>query len=429
MTYKETIQYLYSQLPVFHRIGPAAYKADMGNIETLCDLLGQPQKKFRSVHIAGTNGKGSVSHMLASVLQCAGYKTGLHTSPHLKDYRERFRINGKMIPHKEVVDFVARHKKAFEEIKPSFFEMSVALAFDFFAKQHVDIAIIETGMGGRLDSTNILLPELSVITNIGFDHMMFLGDTLEKIASEKAGIIKHRTPVVIGESLPETRNVFIAKANEMQAPIYFASEELNIYKQRTKDTYGAYYHVFRGHKSRLNGLYCQTGGDYQQHNILTVLKAIEVLTEQGFVISDKHIRQGLSQVITRTGLRGRWQVIGRQPLRIVDVGHNQDGIRNIVSQMRKVRFEHLHFVIGMVNDKDVESILSLFPPMCSFYFCKPDIPRGLDAHQLAALAKKFCMQGDAYESVQAAYQDALRQSAKTDLIIVCGSTFVVAEVI
>jgi dihydrofolate synthase / folylpolyglutamate synthase len=429
MNYRQTIQYLYDQLPVFHRIGPAAYKPDMGNIEALCEMLGQPHQKFRSIHIAGTNGKGSVSHLLASILQSAGYKTGLHTSPHLKDYRERFRINGKMMLKSEVIDFVKKWKKEFEVLKPSFFEMSVALAFDHFSKHEVDIAVIETGMGGRLDSTNILMPEVSVITNIGWDHMMFLGDTLEKIAKEKAGIIKRGIPVVVGETLPETRKVFLDRACCKKAPLFFTRENLSIEKTGQDKNSGSYYRIHENGELLFDNLYCPLGGDYQQHNILTTLKVKDVLREKGFEISKQNVSQGISGVIKQTGLKGRWQVLGRNPLTIADIGHNKDGLAQVLNQIKSTPHEHLHFVLGMVNDKDIEGILEMLPKAATYYFCRPDIPRGLDAQVLATKAKQVGLTGFHYNSVAQAYDEARKSAGKNDLVFVGGSTFVVAEIV
>jgi dihydrofolate synthase / folylpolyglutamate synthase len=429
MNYRQTIQFLYDQLPVFHRIGPAAYKPDIGNIEALCAKLDQPHKKFRSIHIAGTNGKGSVSHMLASILQSAGYNTGLHTSPHLKDYRERFRVNGKMMLKSGVVDFVNSWKKEFETLKPSFFEMSVALAFDHFAKKKVDIAVFETGLGGRLDSTNILSPEISVITNIGWDHMMFLGNTLEKIAAEKAGIIKSGIPVVIGETHPETENVFITKARQLGSPIFFADQELRVEKTQTARTAGSNYRVYRGDEVIYKDLYCPLGGDYQALNIVTVLKAVDVLRSQNFKISPDNVSSGVAKVVQHTGLKGRWQLLGRNPMVIADIGHNKDGIRFVIDQISKQKFSKLHFVLGMVNDKDVGGILAMLPTSANYYFCKPDIPRGLDTTQLASDAEKTGLQGEIYKSVSEAFHAAKAKAGDDDLVFVGGSTFVVAEVI
>ncbi|MGB4206085.1 MAG: folylpolyglutamate synthase/dihydrofolate synthase family protein [Bacteroidales bacterium] len=429
MNYRQTMDYLYEQLPVFHRIGAAAYKPDMGNITELCELMGQPHKQFKSIHIAGTNGKGSVSHMLASILQSAGHKTGLHTSPHLKDYRERFRINGKMMLKSEVIHFIHKWKNEFLRIKPSFFEISVALAFDHFAKNKVDIAVIETGMGGRLDSTNIITPEVSVITNIGWDHMVFLGNTLAAIAGEKAGIIKQGVPVVIGESHPETRNVFLEKAQLMSAPISFADQDIKIERTGQSEKSGAYYKISVQENVLFHNLFCPLGGDYQQRNIPTVIKTVEFLNNSGFSISKEHIAEGISKVIQQTGIKGRWQVMRQKPLVIADVGHNKNGLDFTLSQIMKMPHENLHFVLGMVNDKDVDSIINLFPTDAFYYFCKPDVPRGLDEAELEAKGKLAGLRGSSYPSVLQAYKAAIENAKETDLVYIGGSTFVVAEII
>jgi len=429
MNYAQTIQYLYEQLPVFHRIGAAAYKPDMGNIAALCDMLGRPQHKFKSIHIAGTNGKGSVSHMLASILQESGYKTGLHTSPHLKDYRERFRINGRLMRKKEVVEFVKKWKTEFEQLKPSFFEMSVALAFDHFARNIVDVAVIETGMGGRLDSTNVITPQVSVITNIGWDHMMFLGNTLAKIALEKAGIIKHKVPVVLGESHSETSNVFINRAMEMQCRIWFADDAYKVERLNYTKITGTYYQIVHNSQIRFRRLFCPLGGDYQIRNIATVLQTVDVLRDTGYEISDTNIAQGISHVVRNTGLKGRWQVLSRNPLTIADIGHNKDGISWVVNQLKRMKYRRLHVVFGMVNDKDAGSILSLLPADAVYYYCRPDIPRGLDANVLRDIAMGYNLQGQSYGSVNEAYSAAKLIAGKDDLIYIGGSTFVVAEVV
>lgn len=429
MNYAQTIQYLYEQLPVFHRIGAAAYKPDMGNIAALCEMLGRPQHKFKSIHIAGTNGKGSVSHMLASILQEAGYKAGLHTSPHLKDYRERFRINGRLMPKKEVVEFVKKWKTEFEQLKPSFFEMSVALAFNHFASNKVDVAVIETGMGGRLDSTNVITPQVSVITNIGWDHMMFLGNTLAKIALEKAGIIKHKVPVVVGESHSETRDVFINRAMEMQSRIWFADDAYKVEKLNHAKITGTNYQIVQNSQIRFRKLFCPLGGDYQIRNIATVLQTVDVLRDTGYEISETNIAQGISHVVRNTGLKGRWQVLSRNPLTIADIGHNKDGISWVVNQLKRMKYRSLHIVLGMVNDKDAGSILSLLPADAVYYYCRPDIPRGLDANLLRDIALRYNLQGQSYGSVDEAYSAAKLIAGNDDLIYIGGSTFVVAEVV
>ncbi len=431
MTYKQTLEYLQSMLPMFHRIGAAAYKADLSNTLRLCQLLDQPQHKFRSVHIAGTNGKGSVSHMIASVLQSAGYKTGLFTSPHLKDFRERIRINGKKIPKKEVTSFISRWKSDFEEIRPSFFEWTAALAFEYFAREKVDVAVIETGMGGRLDSTNVVMPLLSVITNIGMDHMAFLGDTLSKIAGEKAGIIKQNVPVVIGERHPETTEVFLKKAREMNSPIFFAEDLICIEPARgfIPEKKGSSYHVFQNQTLRFKHLNCPLAGIYQKKNLVTVLAALELLKTRGIDLNEVQIRKGIAGVVRQTGLMGRWQVLGKNPLIICDVGHNEEGIKYVLNQISILKYKHLHFVLGMVNDKDVNSILSLLPPEATYYFCKPNIPRGLDANLLATAAIDYRLNGLVYGSVKQAFHAATRNAQAADLVFIGGSTFVVAEVL
>lgn len=432
MLYEQTLDYLYSQLPMFQRIGSAAYKDNLDNTIAICKLLGNPENKFKAIHVAGTNGKGSTSHMLASVLQSAGYKTGLYTSPHLKDFRERIKINGEMIPQQYVVDFVAKYKNDFEQIKPSFFEMTVGLAFDYFVKEQVDIAIIEVGLGGRLDSTNVITPELSVITNISFDHMALLGNTLEKIAVEKAGIIKHGIPVVIGETQLETEQVFIQKAKQEHAPLCFADKEykvLNINQlagdklELVMDIQAMdYTHIYNTIQSELLGL-------YQQKNIPTVICATELLVKKGYTINEDALRAGIKNVIKNTGLLGRWQILAQQPLVIADTGHNEAGIKEVVNQINQTPHTNLHFVLGMVNDKDISTVLSLLPKNARYYFCKANIPRALNAEELAQKATEFGLQGEICESVSLALQKAKNNAQVSDLVFVGGSTFTVAEVV
>lgn len=433
MDYQQTIDYLYTQLPLFTRVGASAYKADLSNTIALCNLLDNPQHQFKSVHVGGTNGKGSTSHMLAAILQVAGYKTGLYTSPHLKDFRERIRINGQMIGEQKVIDFVARHKTDFETIEPSFFEMTVALAFDVFAKEQVDIAIVEVGLGGRLDSTNIINPLLAVITNIGWDHMNLLGDTLQLIAAEKAGIIKPNTPVVIGEYQPEVAPVFIDKAAREKAVLRFASEsELIVESKKLKAGSLDLLEVdVTIQNSPLKTLHLQLDltGTYQLKNLKTVLCAVDELRKQGFIISDEHIKMALAKVKTLTGLHGRWEVLGRDPLTICDTGHNPEGISEVLKNIANVTYRQLHFVIGMVNDKDISKILAMLPTNALYYFCKPDIPRGLEAESLKQKAKGVNLNGEAYLSVKDALKAAQIIAGKTDLVFVGGSTFVVAEVV
>jgi len=437
MNYSETIQYLYSQLPLFTRDGASAYKANLNNTIELCARLGNPQNKFKSVHIGGTNGKGSTSHMLAAILQTAGYKTGLYTSPHLKDFRERIRINGQMIGEQEVVDFVAEHKVNFEDIRPSFFEMTVALAFDFFAREKVDIAIVEVGLGGRLDSTNIISPLLSIITNIGWDHMNILGNTLQLIAAEKAGIIKPGIPVIIGERQPEVADIFINKAKQEDSRISFASDlikELSPKPGTSPINDSLAVEVTNNSPSSDSGLQTldlklDLTGTYQLKNVKTVISAVNELRLQGFKISDEDLREALSNVKELTGLHGRWEVLSRTPLTICDTGHNPEGIQEVLKNITAVSYDHLHFVIGMVNDKDLSKILGMLPANALYYFCKPDIPRGLEAESLKLKAESFGLRGGVYPSVKAAMESAQENAGKNDLVFVGGSTFVVAEVV
>lgn len=421
---------MYSQLPMFQRTGPAAYKPDLGNTIAICNLLQNPQNNFISIHVAGTNGKGSTSHMLASIFQEAGYKTGLYTSPHLKDFRERIKINGQMISQDYVAEFVSKYHSDFDKIKPSFFEMTVGLAFDYFSHEKVDIAIIEVGLGGRLDSTNVITPILSVITNISFDHMNLLGDTLPKIANEKAGIIKQNIPVVIGETDNQTKEVFIQKANQNSSKIYFADNNLHIENCSEFNPLQNYFtvDVYKGNTLIYSRLKCGLNGDYQQKNILTVLQSVEILKER-FKIKDENIRNGILNVANNTGLMGRWQKINSTPLAICDTGHNEAGIRYVLNQIKKIPFEKLHFVIGVVNDKEVDKIIEMFPKNASYYFCKANIPRALPENELYEIATKKGLKGTFYKTVKDAYNEALNSAQKNDLVFVGGSTFVVAEVV
>ena len=428
LSYPETLDYLYSQLPMFTRIGAAAIKKDLTNTLALCKALHQPQERFKSIHIAGTNGKGSTSHMLASVLQEAGFKVGLYTSPHLKDFRERIRINGQMISEQEVVDFVEKHKALFEEIKPSFFEWTIALCFQHFAQHKVDIAIIETGLGGRLDSTNVISPILSVITNIGWDHMDMLGDSLDKIAFEKAGIIKTKIPVVIGEVLPETERVFKEKSKLERAEIRFAEKEYSMDYFSTTNN-GVLCDVKKRNQLHLKNLDCDLGGIYQQKNIITLITAIDLLKEQGYSISENDIRLGLERVKRNTGLMGRWQILKEKPFTVCDTGHNVDGIKFVVDQLKAIPCSKLRVVFGMVKDKDIGKVLALLPKEAEYYFCKANLPRALDEKELQAQASAFGLLGNCYASVTEAYQFAERESIDTDVIFVGGSNFVVAELV
>jgi dihydrofolate synthase/folylpolyglutamate synthase len=431
MTYKETLDYLYVQLPMYQRIGAAAYKADLNNTLTICNLLGNPQHVFRSVHIAGTNGKGSTSHMLASILQEKGLKTGLYTSPHLTDFRERIRINGIKIPEEKVIRFVEKYKPEFEKIQPSFFEMTVGLAFDYFREEKVDIAIIEVGLGGRLDSTNVITPLLSVITNISFDHKQFLGDTLEKIAKEKAGIIKPGIPVVIGESQEDIQHVFIEKAREEQSEIVFADAEFTAGKSSTweADTGKMYIDIFRNNTIYLSKIESPLGGNYQKKNIVTVCAACEVLASRIGPVSADDIRIGILKVIRNTCFAGRWQIISRLPLTICDTGHNEAGLKEVVDQISKTPHENLHFVFGLVNDKEIDNILQMLPKDATYYFCKADIPRGLNSNELRIKAHGYGLTGESFDSVKKALKAAQECAGVNDLVFIGGSTFVVAEVI
>lgn len=391
---------------MYQRVGGAAYKKDLSNTILLTAHLGNPERNFKSIHVAGTNGKGSVSHMLASVLQEAGYKVGLYTSPHLKDFRERIKINGQMIPKKKVTAFVKHHKSFFETHSLSFFEMTVGLAFDYFSAEQVDVAVIEVGMGGRLDSTNIITPEISVITNIGLDHTAFLGDTLSAIAKEKAGIIKQNTPVVIGESIPETRGVFEAVATEKNAEITFA--EAMTFQNIETDLKGA----------------------YQVKNKQTAKAAIAVLNQKTiFKIPEIAIKEGLMKVVSNTGLMGRWQVLQTAPKVICDTAHNKEGLAYVLKQLDVEKKKHLHIVLGFVSDKNVEDVLELFPKKAHYYYCKPAIPRGLDVAILEDKASNAGLTGIGFSSVKKAFKAALKNAGTEDLIFVGGSTFVVAEII
>jgi dihydrofolate synthase / folylpolyglutamate synthase len=423
--YADTLHYLYAQLPMFTRVGASAYKKDLHNTLALCNALHHPEHKFKSVHIGGTNGKGSSSHMLAAILQTAGYKTGLYTSPHLRDFRERIRINGQMIPEQEVINFVNSHQALFEEINPSFFEATVGLAFDYFAKQEVDIAIIEVGLGGRLDSTNVINPLLSLITNIGLDHQDILGTTLREIASEKAGIIKTSTPIIIGEKQALIADVFEKKAKEANAKTLFAPDCWTILPKETAPLL-----VVNAQSSKQNlELALDLRGSYQVKNLAGVLTAVDELREQGFKISEEHLKTALKQVTSLTGLQGRWQTIQKKPFVICDTGHNEDGIKEVLKNISNTPHQNLHLVWGMVKDKDITKILALLPKEATYYFCQPNIPRGKPAEELAQEAQQYKLIGQAYASVAEAFQQALNHAQPNDLVFVGGSTFVVAEVL
>jgi len=429
MNYTETLEYLFSQLPMFQRIGQAAYKANLDNTIALDEYFGHPHSKYKTIHIAGTNGKGSVSHILASILQKAGFKTGLYTSPHLNDFRERIKIDGMMIPEEEVVQFVENHRAFFEPIKPSFFELTVAMAFDYFARSNVDVAVIETGLGGRLDSTNIITPELSIISNISYDHGYLLGDTLESIAGEKAGIIKKNIPIVIGESQKSTNQVFIDKANEMESPISFASNNYQANREINRNNLFQTYQIFKDGQLFFPDLKLDLNGNYQNKNIVTVLQSIEILQQKKFKIQKDHIYEGCETAASTTGLMGRWQTIGQNPLTICDTGHNEAGILEILEQFKLMDFSQLHFIFGTVEDKDINKILELLPINAVYYFCKANIPRALDEKLLRQKASIFGLEGKCYSSVKMALGAARENAQDDDLIFVGGSTFVVAEVI
>jgi dihydrofolate synthase/folylpolyglutamate synthase len=427
MNYPETIAYLFSRLPMFSRIGSAAYKADLTNTITLCAALDNPQHQFKSIHVAGTNGKGSTSHMLAAILQTAGYKTGLYTSPHLKDFRERIKINGEMIDEQFVVDFTERIKTVSESIEPSFFELTVAMAFTWFAEQQVDIAVIETGLGGRLDSTNIITPELSIITNIGYDHMNILGDTLEKIAGEKAGIIKPGIPVVVGEVIPETLPVFEKKAAEQKAPLTIASHTRQVTDWQWQQ-HELVISTASEHHTDHAVYYLDLPGIYQRKNLLTVLEACTQLRQLGWNLTDETTHTALRQVKKLTGLHGRWEIIHQHPLVVLDVAHNEDGMKQLLQQVELTPYRELHIVTGMVKDKDVEKALSFFPATAKYYFSKAQIPRALPEEELAAVAAKIGLKGKTYPEVNMALRAAMEKAGKDDLVLVCGSVFLVGEV-
>ncbi len=427
MTYEQTLEFLFSQLPAYHRIGKAAYKDNLDNSVALDNYLNNPHRRFRSVHVAGTNGKGSVSHMTASVLQEAGYKTALYTSPHLRDFRERIRVNGEMIPKENVIEFVARHRKIIESLRPSFFEMTVAMAFNHFSECNVDVAIIEAGLGGRLDSTNIITPVLSVITNIGHDHMDLLGDTFGKIASEKAGIIKNNIPVVISETQPETKEIFISRARETASPLFFSDQQFECVLSESGQDEGERDYLitdlesgrkFRG-KSSL-------GGDYQSGNLLAVFSITNILKDL-FNISESNITSGISNVLRNTGLEGRWQIIGHKPLTICDTGHNKEGLEYVINQLLRTPKDILHIIIGFVNDKELRSVLPLLPVSAVYYFTKASVPRALDQNILRAEASEYGLTGESYSDVKTALNSARNNASRSDLIFIGGSTFVVAD--
>jgi len=425
MTYRETIDFLYGALPMYQRVGVSAFKKDLTNIIILCKQLGNPQKKFKSVHVAGTNGKGSSSHMIAAVLQMAGFKVGLYTSPHLKSFTERIRVNGREIGETDVVDFVERTKGLIEKVKPSFFETTVAMAFDFFARQKVDFAVVEVGLGGRLDSTNIIEPEICLITNISYDHKNILGDTLVEIAGEKAGIIKEGIPVVVSERQPEVAPVFTARAREMNAPLAFASDE---FRTEIVENWGekAIFKVSRN-GAPAYAIESSLTGDYQAFNIQGTLKTLEILAGKFPAIDKEAIIKGVAAAKELTGLKGRWQILRKEPLAICDTAHNEGGIAYIVRQLMAYHPRRLRIVFGMAKDKEADAILRMLPKEAYYYFCQADIPRAMDAGTLAMKASENGLKGEVERSVTRAYAKAVADSSPNDMIFIGGSNFVVAE--
>ena len=434
MNYPETLAWLYAQLPMYQRVGAAGFKKGLGNTEALAAALGHPENRFKSVHVAGTNGKGSSSHLLAAVLQSAGYKVGLYTSPHLREFTERIRVNGQELAPAYLVSWVAKHRGLFAEVQPSFFEMCVALAFDYFAAEQVDVAVVEVGLGGRLDSTNIITPLVSLITNISYDHQAMLGDTLPEIAGEKAGIIKPGRPVVVSQTQPEVAPVFEAKARQEGSSLLFADtryEARSAAEPVAPDQAGAgvqVLDVYRDGQRYLTNLALGLLGDYQRLNLPGVLATLDELRAQGFAIPESAVRQGLREVTRLTGLRGRWSIIGQRPLVVADTGHNEAGLRLVLAQLARVPHRHLHLVIGTVNDKDVAKVLALLPREATYYFCQANIPRALPADELAVLATAAGLTGRAYGPVPAAVAAARAAAAPDDVVFIGGSTFVVAEV-
>ncbi len=427
MDYNQCLDFLYSQLPMFQRQGAAAYKADLSNTIALMDMLEQPQKVFPAIHIAGTNGKGSSAHMIASVLQQQGYKTGLYTSPHLIDFRERIRVDGEMISEEAVIKFVEDYQEKFLPIQPSFFEITFGMALDYFRSQEVDIVVMETGMGGRLDSSNVVEPIVTLITNIGLDHTRFLGDTLEKIAVEKAGIIKNEVPVIIGEKQNEVRAVFENMANEKEAPLFFSDDLVKLETRFSEKKLCFDVRI----KGRKKGVFCiPLLGKYQEHNLRAVFATLYQLDAEGsFPLSDENIRKGLACVVKSTGIIGRWQILSEQPKVICDTGHNEDGLNYVIEQLKNEKYKRLHFVLGMVNDKNIEKVLSLLPKNAIYYYCKADIPRGLPVKELETTAITIGLSGKSFRSVKDAFEAAKEKADINDLIFVGGSTFIVAEVL
>ncbi len=428
MTYPQTLDYLFSRLPMFHRIGAAAYKANLDNTYKITELLGNPHKKLKCIHVAGTNGKGSSSHMLAAILQQAGYKTGLYTSPHMVDFRERIKINGQLIPKKEVIDFVEKYKTDFEIIEPSFFEWTVGLAFDYFANQEVDVAVIEVGLGGRLDSTNIITPVISLITNIGYDHMNLLGDTLQKIATEKAGIIKSRIPVVVSQQQSDIYPIFNARAQELKSPIEYADKRFKVINHKHTDKY-LECEILDKKTNETSTYQLDLTGTYQLKNVLGVLNCIEVLIDVGFIIEKSTVKKALSHVVKLTKLLGRWQTISEKPLIIADTGHNEDGISQITENLKRYTYKQLHFVFGAVNDKEIDKILNLLPTDAIYYFVRASVPRALPSDELQKKAEAYNLNGLHFKDVESGLNAAKKVCKKDDLIFVGGSTFVVGDLL
>jgi dihydrofolate synthase/folylpolyglutamate synthase len=428
MTYTETIEYLFSRLPMFSRMGAAAIKTDLVNTRKICSWLNDPQNKFKSIHVAGTNGKGSCSHMIAAILQECGYKTGLYTSPHLKDFRERIRLNGEMINKDFVISFTEKIKPLIEEINPSFFELTVGMAFEYFAEQRVDVAVIETGLGGRLDSTNVIVPELSVITNIGMDHMNILGDTLPLIAAEKAGIIKHKVTAIIGESRDETDEVFLSVAAESHAPIVFADKRFYVSDWQHNNGF-LETNIVNAHDQSRVSYQLDLPGYYQLKNLVTVSETIHQLRAKKFELPQEKVARALKQVKKLTGLHGRWEVIHQHPQVVLDVAHNEDGIKQLVNQIELSDYRQLHIIIGMVKDKEIDKVLALLPSEAEYYFTRAQIPRALPENVLHQKAAASGLKGEAYNDVNNALKAAMSKASKEDLILVCGSVFVVGEVL
>lgn len=424
MTYQETIEYLFNSAPLFQHVGGDAYKEGLSNTHKLDEHFGHPHRRFRTIHVGGTNGKGSCSHTLAAILQSAGYRVGLYTSPHLVDFRERIRVNGEMVSEEYVIRFVEEHRAFFEPLHPSFFELTTAMAFNYFAESGVDVAIIEVGLGGRLDCTNIITPDLSIITNISFDHTQFLGNTLGKIAAEKAGIIKPGVPVVIGECTDETRPVFISKAKEIAAPITLSDEENLISSSESTTNSSRIYHTLT-----YGELLGELGGLCQEKNTNTILHAVEQLNQSGYNLSEENVREGFANVCRLTGLMGRWQKLNDHPTLICDTGHNVGGIGYIVNQLKQQSYNRLHIVMGMVNDKDVSGVLALMPKEATYYFTKASVKRALDEEQLKTLGKIYSLCGTCYPNVATATQAALEAATEDDLIFVGGSSFIVADLL